>query len=145
LLLNFYTNLAKSTRKNGNFLPPLRQVGLGKIPYGTLTFLAPAPYALVLADARAPALLACAPSALVRADACAPTLLACAPSALVRADAYAHRAIQALLLGGTFAWLRCHPSPATLPLPFRPAFLLGLALRRGPRFTAHLFPCGLYC
>ena len=46
-----------------------------------------APLALVLADARAPALLAPAPSALVLADARAPALLAFAPLALVLADA----------------------------------------------------------
>jgi hypothetical protein len=50
-------------------------------------FLALAPFALVLADARPPALLALAPFALVPADAPAPALLAFAPAALVLADA----------------------------------------------------------
>ena len=44
------------------------------------------PDALVLADARPPALLAFAPPALVLADARAPALLALTPLALVRAD-----------------------------------------------------------
>jgi len=55
--------------------------------------LAPAPDALVLAEASAPALLACAPSALVLADARAPALPASAPDALVVAKA---RALHAL-------------------------------------------------
>jgi len=42
---------------------------------------------LVLADARAPALLAIAPDALVLADARAPAFLVLAPDALVLADA----------------------------------------------------------
>ena len=46
-----------------------------------------APLALVLADARPPALPACAPDALVLAEARPPELLALAPFALVRADA----------------------------------------------------------
>ena len=43
-----------------------------------------APPALVLAEARPSALLACAPDALVLAEARPPALLVCAPDALVR-------------------------------------------------------------
>ena len=49
-------------------------------------FLALAPFALVLADARPPALLALAPPALVLADARPPALLALSPLALVRTE-----------------------------------------------------------
>ena len=99
------------------------------------TLLTCAPYALERADARAPTLLACAPFALVRADAPPTALLACAPSALVRA-------LCGFLLGDTVAWLRCHPSPATLPLLRRPAALLWNGWRASPvpRSTAHFPP-----
>jgi hypothetical protein len=54
------------------------------------------PPALVLADARPPALLAFAPPALVLADARPPALLACAPFAQVLADARAPHSLHLL-------------------------------------------------
>jgi len=64
--------------------------------------LALAPFALVLADARPPALLAFAPPALVLADARAPALLALTPLALVRADT-----VRLLLLCGVCSRIVC--------------------------------------
>jgi hypothetical protein len=60
--------------------------------------LACAPLALVLADARPPALLACAPDALVLAEARPPALLACAPDALVLAEARPPHSLHLLLM-----------------------------------------------
>jgi len=111
--------------------------------------LASAPFALVLADARAPALLASAPSALVRADARAPALHACAPFALVLADARA----PALLASAPFALVLADArAPALLALA--PSALV-LADARAPALLASapfalvradtvglLFPCG---
>ena len=61
-------------RRFSELLQPVRHRLIGLLA----ALLAPAPYALVRADARAPALLASAPDALVRADARAPALIAVA-------------------------------------------------------------------
>ena len=76
--------------------------------------------AVMLADARAPAVLAPAPLAVMLADARAPAVLAPAPLAVMLADARAPAVLALALAAVVFALLlhppRCAPR-APLPLP----------------------------
>ena len=112
----FVAPLMQETQKVKAFSPQQRT--------GAKTVLAPAPAAVMLADAGAPAVLVLAHDAVMLADAGAPAVLADAPAAVMLADAGAP-AVLALAPVAVVLALLAPPLLCARPLPLCPPFRPG--------------------